>query len=434
MILKTGYRRSGGNAPNFHADTKGKGEKMQKLNVKNPYIQTVVKRTVALTIMVTITVSSVVTVAAATCNATVERDGKTTRVQLFSSSTADILAAAGVKTDAEDLVARSGSGNLNSTVNVVVKSGYRVLLSTDHTVKTVVAHYGDTVADVLEQQGVTVGEKDMVLPGEDTAVTDGMKVTVKRKYTVNITADGASVSKIVTEGSVAQALDQAGVTVGEEDLVTPAPTSSVAEGMKLTVQRVTYNDVTTTESVAYAKKTQTDGSLYKRDTKIDTKGKNGSCSVVTRQKLVDGKMVSSQELSRTVVTQPVDQVTLVGTKDRPRAYASISADGTLTDQNGNKVSYSKKIVGRCTAYTGGGHTSTGRPAAYGLVAVNPSVIPYGTQLYIASPDGRIVYGYAIAADTGGAAMAGRIVADLYYNTGSQCDSFGVRNMAVYVLS
>lgn len=208
----------------------------------------------------------------------------------------------------------------------------------------------------------------------------------------------------------------------------------MGEGTNLTVQRVTYKDVTTTESVAYAKKTQNDASLYKGDTRVQTKGQNGSRSVVTRQKLVDGKMVSGEVVSKTMVTQPVDQITLVGTKARPSAYASISADGTLTDQNGNKVSYRKKIVGRCTAYTGGGHTSTGRPAAYGLVAVNPNVIPYGSRLYICSPNGRIVYGYAIAADTGGAAMAGRIVADLYYNTNGQCKSFGARNMAVYVLS
>ena len=49
-----------------------------------------------------------------------------------------------------------------------------------------------------------------------------------------------------------------------------------------------------------------------------------------------------------------------------------------------------------TAYTGGGITATGAPAAVGRVAVNPNVIPYGTKLYIASPDGSIVYGYAIA--------------------------------------
>ena len=44
-----------------------------------------------------------------------------------------------------------------------------------------------------------------------------------------------------------------------------------------------------------------------------------------------------------------------------------------------------------------------------------------------------MYGYAEAADTGGAMLSGRILVDLYYDTESQCNSFGVRNMLIYVL-
>lgn len=79
-------------------------------------------------------------------------------------------------------------------------------------------------------------------------------------------------------------------------------------------------------------------------------------------------------------------------------------------------------------------TSTGRPAAVGYVAVNPKVIPYGTRLYICSPDGSLVYGYAIAADTGGALMSGRVLVDVFYNTVAECNNFGRRTMSVYVLA
>ena len=87
----------------------------------------------------------------------------------------------------------------------------------------------------------------------------------------------------------------------------------------------------------------------------------------------------------------------------------------------------------CSAYTGGGTTATGAPAAFGRVAVNPNVIPYGTKLYICSPDGKVVYGYAIASDTGGACMRNTIIADLYYDTLSECYQIGVRTMNVYIL-
>ena len=91
------------------------------------------------------------------------------------------------------------------------------------------------------------------------------------------------------------------------------------------------------------------------------------------------------------------------------------------------------LTGSCSAYTGGGTTASGLPAAVGNVAVNPNVIPYGTRLYICSPDGSFVYGYAVAADTGGAFLYGDYLADLYYDTLSDCYSFGIRTMNVYIL-
>ena len=69
----------------------------------------------------------------------------------------------------------------------------------------------------------------------------------------------------------------------------------------------------------------------------------------------------------------------------------------------------------------------------GLVAVDPRKIPYGTRLYIVSSDGRYNYGYAIAADTGGALRSGRVLVDLFYNTERECVNFGRRQVKVYIL-
>jgi 3D (Asp-Asp-Asp) domain-containing protein len=80
-----------------------------------------------------------------------------------------------------------------------------------------------------------------------------------------------------------------------------------------------------------------------------------------------------------------------------------------------------------SAYTyTGRNTSCGMKPAVGLVAVDPSVIPLGTKLYIEG------YGYATAADTGGAIKGNRI--DLFMEDKSQCLSWGKRMVKVYVLN
>lgn len=80
-----------------------------------------------------------------------------------------------------------------------------------------------------------------------------------------------------------------------------------------------------------------------------------------------------------------------------------------------------------TAYSplAGSHTASGSEVAVGLVAVDPSVIPLGTRLYIEG------YGYAYAADTGGAIVGNRI--DLFFDSEWQCNQWGRRTVKVYIL-
>lgn len=83
-----------------------------------------------------------------------------------------------------------------------------------------------------------------------------------------------------------------------------------------------------------------------------------------------------------------------------------------------------------TAYCGGGTTASGlqcvrKPEGISTIAVDPNVIPLGTYMYI---DG---YGYAVAADTGGAIKGNKI--DIYYDYEQECCDWGVRNVKVTIL-
>ena len=93
--------------------------------------------------------------------------------------------------------------------------------------------------------------------------------------------------------------------------------------------------------------------------------------------------------------------------------------------------YSNALTMEATAYipsdgNGDGITATGMVAQHGVVAVDPSVIPLGSRLYIPG------YGEAIAADTGGAIYGDRI--DLCMDSYGEAMNFGRRYVTVYVLN
>lgn len=96
--------------------------------------------------------------------------------------------------------------------------------------------------------------------------------------------------------------------------------------------------------------------------------------------------------------------------------------------------YKQIITMESTAYEPGptscggdtsGNTACGLKAGYGVVAVDPDVIPLGSRLYIES------YGYAVAGDTGGA-IKGNMV-DVGFMTLDECYAWGRREVRVYLL-
>ena len=79
------------------------------------------------------------------------------------------------------------------------------------------------------------------------------------------------------------------------------------------------------------------------------------------------------------------------------------------------------------AYCTGNITATGTKPTFGrTIAVDPTVIPYGTRVYIPEFDKTF-----IAEDCGGGIKGNKI--DIYMNTKEECTNWGVRNITLYIL-
>ena len=76
------------------------------------------------------------------------------------------------------------------------------------------------------------------------------------------------------------------------------------------------------------------------------------------------------------------------------------------------------------AYALPGTTATGLPVGPGIVAVDPTVIPFGTHMTIPG------YGEGVAADTGSAIVGARI--DVWVPTEAQANQWGVKTVTIYL--
>lgn len=305
--------------------------------------------------------------------------------------------------------------------------------------------------EIIEQAGIEVRPKDEIdLTGFQKE--DGSVIKINRNYHLTIINGDQEQSFDFVGETVEEALHYAGFTVEENDIVLPAPDVKLFDNMHISIDKIRYADRTETEPIIFDVEKTESKDVYQGKTKTTREGEDGEKQLTYSDKYVNDVLTDSVLVSEVVTREPVSKQVLVGTKERPVAQTA-TAPSNITLKTGNKISeltepdwlkldenglpveYSHVIEGKATAYSpkDGTVTATGKRAMPGYVAVNPNQIPYGTKMYIVSTDGKYVYGYAIAADTGGFAKSGSAVADLFFNTEEACFQFGRRNIRIYVL-
>ncbi len=275
------------------------------------------------------------------------------------------------------------------------------------------------------------------------SVFENMNIHIKKAFRINISTDGKNKKVYLAKGTVADALDKAGITLGKNDLVFPSLYTKLDGITKIRIVRVKYDIKSEIQDIPYETETIEDNNMYVGESKIVKEGVNGKKYAFYTEKYVDGKLEETVFSREKVIEKPVNEVKKVGTKQRVTLSAFKNTDAPISDlkvpadlkldKNGIPVDYKYCISGKATAYTGDTSTSTGRKPMPGHIAVNPKEIPYGTELYVVSADGNYVYGYCIAADTGGFVKMGNTDIDLYMDNRDMCYDWGNRNVKIYVL-
>lgn len=281
-----------------------------------------------------------------------------------------------------------------------------------------------TVEEVLDRTGITLAENQSVTPSLNTVITGDMNIYVYNSKNIKLTTNGTEMTVKAPEGTVENALNILGYEITDDDILNVDKNAQIEDDMKITLKKVTYVDEKSTEKISYKTVEKDSDDIMTGESEVSQKGVDGEKEVTKRCKYIDGKYDSTKVIDEKITKEPVDKIVLNGTKR-----------GTTTDTSGAPVSYSYMVSGSGTAYTAapGALTATGVPVYEGGVAVNPAIIPYGSKLYIEAADGSHVYGYATAIDTGGALMDGSAIVDLFYFSYDDCVSFGRRDVNVYVL-
>jgi resuscitation-promoting factor RpfB len=295
-----------------------------------------------------------------------------------------------------------------------------VTLSLDGNAQQVTA-LGGTVGDVLEDEGVTLGDHDLVEPGVDQAVADGTRISVRFGRPLELNVDGHEQTYWVTATNVSGALQQIGraftgaalsvsrgadinrgglsldvatpkkvsvkvgadraktqtvaaldvrdlldqldVSIDKDDRVEPALSQPLRDGAKVVVTRIkVVSKRVKRETVDYETVEQSDPELFSGDTTVVRAGESGLRDVSYRLTYRNGRLVATKVLRQRVLEQPVDAIVRVGTKT---AAPNFAGGNTVWDALARCESGGNWAINTGNGYYGGLQFSLGTWHSYG---------------------------------------------------------------------
>lgn len=171
-----------------------------------------------------------------------------------------------------------------------------------------------TVEDLLREQKITLGEKDLVFPQKSAKTLPGMTVEIRRAVPVTIIADDQTISYFTFKSSVEEALGEAGIELSRLDKVKPERDKGVESGMEIEVTRINIEKITEEEKISFETVEKNDPKLKWRKKEVEQEGVDGIKEVSYEVTYKNGKQVSKEKLSSKIIQQPVDEIVKIGTK------------------------------------------------------------------------------------------------------------------------
>lgn len=265
-----------------------------------------------------------------------------------------------------------------------------------------------TVGDVLAEAGIILGENDTVTPGPETPLAAEMVLQISRAIPLSIHVDGQTYAIFSSARTTSEVLANAGIILGELDRVTPGLDMPLNAGDTISIVRVREESIIFDQEVPYQ-------TIYKPSDELDLDTKSVLSSGVpgikrqsTRVRFEDGVEVSRESEGEWMEQEPVNEVigygtrittNIIDTPEGPREYWRVVRMRV--------TAYTAASSGKSPSHPSYGITASGLPAGTGIVAVDPNVIPFRSEVYVPG------YGVGFAGDTGGG-VKGRWI-DLGYD-------------------
>jgi uncharacterized protein YabE (DUF348 family) len=349
-------------------------------------------------------------------------NGEDQLIRTHANTVGDVLAEQAIELRNEDFVNLSLDTVIEDDLNVIWKAAIPVELVINEE-ETKVWTTTETVQELLDSQNIKVTEHDKIEPTLNASIKANMEILVESAFQLTMNVGGEEKQVWTTSTTVADFLEKQSITLNELDRVEPGLEEMVVAESTVSVTRVEKVTDVVEESIDYAVVTKKDANLTKGTEKVVNKGETGKVAKHYEVIIENGKEVSRELLKTETLKESKDRIVAVGTKVVQQPQVSRGNDKVAKEFTVSSTAYTAYCNG-CSGITSTGINLKANPNVK-VIAVDPSVIPLGTKVYVEG------YGYAVAGDTGSAVKGNKI--DVFFATKAEAYRWGRKTVKIKIL-
>jgi uncharacterized protein YabE (DUF348 family) len=313
---------------------------------------------------------------------------------------------------------------INTPIELVIHRAVPIRLNDDGESRLFYTTH-QTIGQALLAEGIALHLGDEISPLLDAPVLSNTEIVIRRSRPVVIDVDGKRIRTRTQTSTVGEILAQEGVTLVGLDYTVPPEDAPLPESQPIHVFRVQRAFVIEQEPIPYDTIWLPDPGLDLDHQQLEQEGHEG----VHRWRY-DVIYENDQEVARNLedewlAHEPMNKAIAYGTKITVRELET--PEGTFEYWRRIRMlatSYTAATSGKQRDHPQYGITRLGWQMRHGIVAVDPTVIKLGGQVYVPG------YGKGDVADTGGAIKGRRI--DLGYEENGLV--YWLKWVDVYVLT
>lgn len=246
----------------------------------------------------------------------VDNDEKQT-VKTHSNTVEELLQEVGITVGEHDTLSHDGNATVENGMEIKYVTAKQIFVTIDGQEQEYYTTAG-TIEEFLAEHNLSFASRDDVSHDKTEAIKDGLHLEVNQAFEVTINNGGEEKKAWTTGGTIEALLADADVDydADSDDEIKPGLKEDVTKDTSVNIVRVEKEQDEVTESIAFNTETQEDDSLAKGEERVVTQGEEGKVRKTYEIIKENGEEIDRELVSEEVIEESENRVLAVGTKEQ----------------------------------------------------------------------------------------------------------------------